>query len=294
MARDQQFNSYPAAQGVASQRPGVRGRHVAVPLALLIGALVFGIACSKRSGPPASASSQAAVQNPSTPVAAPPLAAAPLNPAPEKRKVTKRRPVNATYADSTYGVSFRYPRKYRIETGKSEDSKDTGSIPMNFVASGGVVVAAVTLPQSSYPGTDFASGRFQVSVNRALTAEHCGQFARPDSDERTGEPLAPAEAKIGGRVFEEMDHFEGPAKPADMKYYHIFENGMCYEFAVGMSRHDPAAGLAPVDRTRVFNKLGKILATVRLQSLAEQPQVAAGQTAQPQPETSKSPETNNQ
>jgi len=146
MARNWQFDSHPAAQGVASLRPGVRGKHVVVPLALLIGALVFGIACSKRSGPPAS--SQAAVQNPSTPVAAPPPAAAPLNPAPEKKKVARRRPANATYADSSYGVSFRYPRRYKIETGESEDAKDTVGIPLNFVESGGVVVAAVTLPQN--------------------------------------------------------------------------------------------------------------------------------------------------
>ncbi|HXY50591.1 MAG TPA: hypothetical protein VEI01_14145 [Terriglobales bacterium] len=290
MARNRLFDSHPAAQGVASLRPGVRGRHVVVPLALLIGALVLGIACSKRSGPPAS--SQAAVQNPST-FAVPP-SPVPLNPAPEKKKVARRRPVDASFADSSYGVSFRYPRKYKIETGESEASKDTGSIPMNFVESGGVVVAAVTLPQNSYPGTDFASAMFQVGVHRALTAEQCGQFAQPDTDERSDEALARSEAKIGGRVFEEMDHFEGPAKPADVKYYHIFENGMCYEFAEGISRHNPADGLAPVDGTRVYNKLDKILATVRLQSLAQKPEVAAGEATQPQPELSKPPKTNNQ
>jgi hypothetical protein len=202
--------------------------------------------------------------------------------------------VNATYANSTYGISFRYPRKYKIETGESDDSKHTGGLPMNFVEAGGVMVAAVTLPQNSYLGTDFASGMFQVSVNRTLSSQQCGQFAQSDNAERTGAPLAPSEAKIGGRLFEEMEHFEGSAQPAEMKYYHIFENGMCYELALGMSRHDPADGLAPVDGTRVFNKLDKILASVRLQSLAEQPQVAAGESSKPQPETSKPPEANNQ
>jgi len=128
-------------------------------------------------------------------------------------------------------------------------------------------------------------------VNRALTAGQCGQFAQPDSDERSGEALAPSEAKVGGRVFAEMDLFEGPAQPADVKYYHIFKNGMCYEFAEGIRRHNPTDGLPSVNRTRVYNQLDQILSTVRF---AEQPEVAVGETTQPQPETGPPPRTNNQ
>jgi hypothetical protein len=294
MARDQRFKAHQAAESisVAKQNPGVQGKQIAVPLVFLIGALVFGIACSKRGGSPGTASSQAStVQNSSaSPVLAAPVAVMPADQA--KKKVTKRRPVNAIYADSTYGVSFRYPRKYKFEIGRSDQPQTTEvGVPMNFVRPGGSVVAGVQLPKTSYPGTDFSSGMFQASVNPGLTAAQCEQFANPDTDELTGESLAPSEVKIGGRTFQEMDHFAGPGEPADAKYYHAFENGMCYEFALGLGRHNLAEGMKPVDPAKVFGKLDKILSTVRLETMVEQPQVTAGESAPAQPSQQ---ETNNQ
>ena len=295
MTRGQESKSHPAG-GVSAvkQNPGIRGKQIAVPLMFLIGALVFGIACSKRGGSSTSASSQAsAAQNTATtPVVASPIVAATASNAPAAKKVTKRHPVNATYANATYGVSFRYPRKYKFESGRSLKPEATeASIPMNFVQPGGTIVADVQLPKGSYPGTDFASGMFQASVNAGLSQDQCQQFANPDTDELTGESLVPSEVKIGGRSFQEMDHFPGPGQPADAKYYHAFENGMCYEFAMGLDRLETADGMKPIDPVRVFAKLDKILSTVRLESVTEQPQVTAGESVASQPSQQ---EVNNQ
>jgi hypothetical protein len=55
-------------------------------------------------------------------------------------------------------------------------------------------------------------------------------------------------------------------KEADAKYYHVFGNGACYEFALGVgtdSDHN-VEEITPVDRKEVFGKLEKILTTVKL------------------------------
>ena len=57
-------------------------------------------------------------------------------------------------------------------------------------------------------------------------------------------------------------------KQSDAKYYHVFNNGTCYEFAMGLGTDGDGnvEGVTPVDRAAVFGKLEKILATVKLQS----------------------------
>jgi len=54
-------------------------------------------------------------------------------------------------------------------------------------------------------------------------------------------------------------------KQTNAKYYHVFGNGACYEFALGVgtdSDHN-VEEITPVDRKEVFGKLEKILATVK-------------------------------
>jgi hypothetical protein len=62
----------------------------------------------------------------------------------------------------------------------------------------------------------------------------------------------------------------------NLKYYHRFENGNCYEFTMGVSI-TPQTGdnVKAVDRARVFHKLEQILATVKVEP-AVVPEVAKG------------------
>jgi len=50
------------------------------------------------------------------------------------------------------------------------------------------------------------------------------------------------------------------------KYYHVFENGACYEFALKVTTTDieNQGGATHVDRGEVFKRLEKILATVKI------------------------------
>jgi len=233
-------------------------------------------------------SNQALLNQPATSVASPSssgstttsVATQPSAP----KKVVKSRPSTLAYNDPAYGVSFRYPRKYALNT-PDTSKPDTASLPqfdMNFVQPGGVEVASVELPKGAYPGTDLASASFNVSVNKAMTAEQCGQFTLlqlASSDELS---VQPAKIKFGGQQLEEMEAISGPdGKQADAKYYHLFENGACYEFALGLSTQSDGNedGLMPVDREDVFRRLERILATVKIST--EAPAVAEAPAAAP-------------
>ena len=63
---------------------------------------------------------------------------------------------------------------------------------------------------------------------------------------------------------------------SDEKYYHVFQNGACYEFALGVISADDESvdGAKLVDHDKVFDRLEKLLATVDLGSDAD-PEVTA-------------------
>ncbi len=72
----------------------------------------------------------------------------------------------------------------------------------------------------------------------------------------------------------------------DAKYYRTFQNGACYEFALNVTTvAKEEAGMKHVDRDKVFNRLEKILATVRIDPITTMP-VAA--TSVPASETAAS------
>ncbi len=228
--------------------------------------------CSKESNKSAAVaanqnSNLTASTSSSVPTALPAMATPPA-----PKKVVKKRPSTVTYKESAYGVSFRYPRKYALKTGDEahRDLAGLGPLPTNFVQPGGVVVATVELPHNAYPDTDFASAFFNVSVNRSLSADECGQFALPVHLEI--EPVPAAKVKIGATQFDEVEDIDAKTpNQADAKYYHVFQNGACYEFALGLGTagDDSNSGVKPVDRAAVFGKLERILATVKIQPVSE-------------------------
>ena len=175
----------------------------------------------------------------------------------------------SSYSAPAYGVSFRYPKNYVLRTG-DESHRDLvagGPVQTNFVEPGAVTVAAIELPKSSYPGTDFTSGFFSMSVNSALSQAQCEQFAFPKSEHaENGQPEAPAKVKLGGNEFAMVEDIGDSEKnQPHMKYFHHYENGNCYEFGMGLSTTDDSvAGLKPVNRSLVFGKLEQILATVKV------------------------------
>ena len=228
--------------------------------------------CSKGSSKPASIEQPTPInpQTVMTPVIPAVAAVQPqaVVPKPAKKRVQHKAPM-ATYTEPSYGVSFRYPKSYILKTDDEQEPElsELGPGQTDFVQPGGVTVAAIEMPRSSYPGTDFTSAFFSVSVNSGLSKDQCQQFAFPKSDHTETEPVVPAKVKLGGTDFTMVEDFgDSLKKEPRMKYFHHFENGNCYEFSMGLGTvDDNVAGLKPVNRSLVFGKLEQILASVKVQ-----------------------------
>ena len=208
----------------------------------------------------------------------------------EKKKAIKRAST-ATYKNSTYGISFRYPKTYTMLT-PEKDSKESAwpdPVAMNFTEPGGETLTTLVLP-----GTR-ASSYFKTSVNKGLTAEQCSKFATmPEATEASVNPpvdateastnppvdadddsIVPVKTNILGVEFAKT---ESVTDQSEARYYHHFENGACYEFALGVE--DAPGTTKPVDHLQVFDKLERIMTTVKIKS-EPVPVVATSEPAAP-------------
>ncbi len=281
---------------------------------------------------------------------------------PAHKKIVHRKPATVNYTDKTYGVTFDYPRRYAIETGDAAtDLVASTPLPMNFVQPGGVALAAVELPETSFANTDFSSAFFNVSVHKTLTADQCSEFAVPEQkvpeaqsqtchpEDRascgtkdpvpavasTGPdgnaqgaasapvaasstasattasseaaPVATTQAtptasaapvaqsnplgseqgselgsELGSKLMLgdlELHGTEAVAgqgtRQSDSKYFHVYQNGSCYEFALNVTTDASEDGIVKhVDRDKVFNRLEAILSTVKITPITA-PEVTA-------------------
>src|SRR5712691_3030554 len=225
------------------------------------------VAMSNQPTPPASITPN----SPTAPTESQP--AAPKKPA---KKSAKRKSSTVTYTNRTYGLSFQYPRSYILKTGEEANLHWTASEPvqMDFVQPGGVAVAAVepsrgSSSRGSDQATDFTSAFFNVSVNPNLTSAQCTQFAFPKPDDAPVGPVSPAKVTVGAIAFDEI---EDAMPQADARYYHVFKNGACYEFALGLGTtvDEAKEGVTRVSSKEVFGKREKILSTVKIQEPAAQ------------------------
>jgi hypothetical protein len=153
--------------------------------------------------------------------------------------------------------------KYSLAAG---NGKSTSPVQTGFVKPGAVQVAAVDVPDDSYPDTDFSSALLNVSVNPGMTADECSQFVPSSKDT---EAAKPSTVKLGSNQFTALEQMNGEMnRQADLKYYHVFKNGACYEFALDVETSRKAdEDLAQVDRMKVFQQLQKVLATARIKDV---------------------------
>jgi hypothetical protein len=282
------------------------------------------VGCSSEKPEPVSSNNQIPVTQPQ-PQMQPmptPVTQAENKPAP-KRPVVRKKPATVNYTDKTYGVTFEYPRRYAIETGDAASELiQTNPVPMNFVASGGVALAAVELPETGFLNTDFSSAFFNVSVHKNLTADQCTEFAVPQPKETVKSETTTPSAEVGKDVAKQDSAPKTDAQPtlntetkpssepasnsklmvgdmelrateavtgegtrqSDSKYFHVYQNGACYEFALNVTTDASSEGLVKhVDRDKVFNRLEQILSTVKINPVtpevtAEAPSPAGTQT----------------
>jgi len=227
--------------------------------------------CSKGSSKASSAISAPVPVTPEVASPAPVVAVQPqvVAPKPLKKRVQRKAPMY-TFTEPNYGVSFQYPKNYILKTGDEPQQLDLaglGPVKTNYIMPGGVTVAAIELPRSSYPGTDFTSAYFGMSVNSSLSKDSCEAFAFPKSEHPENEPTQVSRVKIAGKEYSMVeDQGASEKQEAQLKYFHHFENGNCYEFSLGLGTTDASvAGLKPVNRSLVFGRMEQMLATVKWQ-----------------------------
>jgi hypothetical protein len=272
----QRPHSKPEAPASKQETAALVGCVIAISL---LGMFLLESGCSKESDKTSATvtPNQVVSTQPSAPLLTPPIASTPVpTQEPAKKKSRQRKLAASTYANPTYGVSFRYPKYGNLKEGDDANLEldGLGTVEMNFVEDGGSTVSAVELPRELYAGTDLDAAFFNVSVNSKLTAEECGQFAFPQTGHPENDPVGISKTKVGTTEFETVEGFaEAENNQADVKFYHAFQNGSCYEFALGLEtvgQADPdkiKPAVKPVDRNEVFRQLNWILSTVKIQPI---------------------------
>jgi len=259
----------------------------------LLGVFLLESGCSKASDktvaitPP----NQTLASQLSAPIATVPTSTTIPSQPPTKKKARQRKLSASTYTNPTYGVSFRYPKYGTLKEGDKAnlELEGLGPVEMNFVQPGGTTISAVELPRKLYAGTDFNAAFFNVSVNSKLTAAECEQFAFPETSNPAIDAVVTSKTKVGTTEFHAVEGFAGEENnQADLKYYHVFQNGSCYEFAMGLetavasttNEVEVKPVSKPVDPNEVFRKLNWILSTVKIQPVVAPekvvPEVAVG------------------
>jgi hypothetical protein len=95
--------------------------------------------------------------------------------------------------------------------------------------------------------------------------------------EKTVTPVAtidPNKLLIGDMELRATEAVSGEGtRQSDSKYFHVYQNGACYEFALNVTTDASEEGLVKhVDRDKVFTRLEQILSTVKINPLT--PEVA--------------------
>ena len=277
--------------------------------------------CSRKESPKAEAATAPQPATTGSPAISPaPLPVSSETQAPKATKKPKKSS-HVTYVNKSYGLSLQYPRKYTLKTGDDAQLDINGSpLPMNFPKSGGITVAAIEMPRGIYPGTDLSQAFLIVNVNRNLTASECeiGTSQGNSSDVKPVSENAQApeakigrigsdKVKIGQREYSEEEK-SLDAQPvasesnsgstaaqklestnrSEAKYYHVFENGACYEFAMALATDVNSANeTKPVDREAVFGNFQKILASLKIKPATMPEEVAKQDVGQQNAATEK-------
>ena len=75
-------------------------------------------------------------------------------------------------------------------------------------------------------------------------------------------------------------------RQSDSKYFHVYQNGACYEFGLNVTTVASADGLIKhVDRDKVFNRLEQILSTVKINEVKPAEQTAEAPVTPTVPES---------
>lgn len=178
----------------------------------------------------------------------------------------------AIYSSHKYGVAWQYPRAYVLRKGANANLDLYGhpATESAYAGAGGVALATVIIPERAYKETDFKSAALTARANSQISEEACGKFRRASFDTGEDVALTASPETVGTIDFAVADVDAGDAadgaSATSEKFYHVYENEACYEFALRLSTGGAAdkPGASRVDRDEVFERLVEILTSVTI------------------------------
>ncbi|HZQ93885.1 MAG TPA: hypothetical protein VFA67_02675 [Candidatus Sulfotelmatobacter sp.] len=144
---------------------------------------------------------------------------------------------------------------------------------------------AVPLPKSaarpdSAPASEVQPDAAKSEIGKTELPSEAAKLnstaATPSSSDSTTKTASePTKLLLGDMELRATEAVSGEGtRQSDSKYFHVYQNGACYEFALNVTTDASEEGLVKhVDRDKVFNRLEQILATVKLNSVT--PEVKA-------------------
>jgi hypothetical protein len=128
-------------------------------------------------------------------------------------------------------------------------------------------------PAQSAANTAPAQGSADQSTSNPTAAPTTPTAADSKSDTKTDASAAANDSDsklmVGNLEMRATEAVSGEGtRQSDAKYFHVYQNGACYEFALNVTTVASDDGLMKhVNRDRVFDRLEKILATVKIDEL---------------------------
>jgi len=130
--------------------------------------------------------------------------------------------------------------------------------------------------ETTTPSTEVAKDAAKEAAKQDSTPKSDAQ-AGPTNDpaKQTIASTDPGKLMLGDMELRATEAVSGEGtRQSDSKYFHIYQNGACYEFALNVTTDASADGLVKhVDRDKVFNRLEQILSTVKINPIT--PEVTA-------------------
>jgi hypothetical protein len=170
------------------------------------------------------------------------------------------------------------------QSGSTQAESAKTSSPEAQPTSSATSTEAATTPSS---GSATSTQEAGATIGTSVAAAGNQETNAPATSSASAQGQAAAEPQGSKLLLDDMElrgteavSGEG-TRQSDSKYFHVFQNGSCYEFALNVTTVASQDGLIKhVNRDKVFDRLEKILATVKINPTAA-PEVTAETPATP-------------
>jgi hypothetical protein len=189
------------------------------------------------------------------------------------------------YANTDFSSAFFNVSVHKTLTA---DQCNQFAVPQpKAVAAPAAPAEAASTPAASAATPDAQPAAQSASATTAAGPEQASAAkASEEPSASSSEPAADSKLLLGDLELRAAETVSGEgARQSDSKYFHAYQNGACYEFALNVTTVASEDGLIKhVDRDKVFNRLEKILATVKInpvtpEAATEAPATSATATA---------------